>query len=252
MASSSRAATIWKADRGTAFYIGVAWAAGIAALVGFSTTYWLPIARRTFAGPTVAHVHGLFFFAWIALLVAQVHFARARQIRTHQRLGNVALPLAAAMALSGFGVGMMAVRRDLAAGLTEPSPYSQLTGVVSAMLALLACVAAAYANRKRPDWHKRLILLATVAIWWPAWFRWRHLMQWVPHPDIWLAVVVPDSLLLIAALRDRMKFGRVHPVYLWFGSLLIADHVVETLLFDTPVWRASAQALFRLLAAVGY
>lgn len=245
------AANIWKADRGTGFYIAFAWCALLAAAVGFSTTYWLPLARRTFGGSTIAHVHGLFFFCWIALLIAQAHFARARKIRVHQRLGYLSLPLALAMALSGLGVGMMAVRRDLAQGVGDFA-YSQLVGVVFAMLFLLAFVGAAYATRKRPDRHKRLMVLATVAVLWPAWFRWRHLMPWVPQPDLWLAIVVADSLIVIAALRDRLKFGRIHPVYLWFGTLLIAENVIEYLMFDTGPWRALARSEFRLLEAFGY
>jgi len=252
MATSTRAANLWKADRGTFFYVAFAWVAVVAAAVGFSTTYWLPVARRSFDGPTVAHLHGLFFFSWIALLMAQVHFARAKKIRVHQRLGKLSLLLAPAMALSGFGVGMMAVHRDLAAGLTDPSPYSQLAGVVATMLLMLAFVGAAFATRSRPDWHKRFMLLATVALLWPAWFRWRHLMPWVPRPDWWLGFVVSDSLIVIAALRDRLKFGRIHPVYAWFGTFLILENAAELLMFDTALWRALAMGEFQLLTALGY
>jgi hypothetical protein len=220
-------------------------------MTGFSTTYWLPVVRRTFAGPLVAHIHGLLFFSWIALLIAQVHFAKAKKIRVHRRLGNLSLPLALAMALSGFGVGMMAVRRDLAANVGDFA-YSQLAGVVATMLLMLAFVCAAYATRRKPDWHKRFVLLATVALLWPAWFRWRHLLPWIPRPDFWLGFVVADSLIVVAALRDRVKFGRVHPVYAWFGTFLIVENIAELMLFDTPVWRSLAQAEFRLLDAVGY
>jgi hypothetical protein len=63
---------------------------------------------------------------------------------------------------------------------------------------------------------------------------------------------VSDSLIVIAAVRDQLKFGRVHPAYLWFGSLLIAEHVAEVFLYDTAAWRSLAQAQFALLARVGY
>ena len=171
---------------------------------------------------------------------------RRRNTRLHRKLGLIALPLAPAMAASGLGVGLYAVTRDLAAGVGEEA-YSQLVGVASAMAIFVLYVAIALAMRKRPDWHKRMILLATVAILWPAWFRFRHLMPWVPRPDITLAIVVSDSLILIAMLRDKLKFGRVHPAYVIFGLLLIADHVGETLLYDSPAWRAAAQALYGLL-----
>lgn len=240
----------WRADRGSSFYVTFAWVAVVAAVVGFSTTYWIPIARRTFAGPWIAHLHGLLFFVWIALLLAQVHFARAQKIRVHRRLGGLSLPLALAMAATGIGVGMHAVRRDLAAGVGDVA-YSQLVGVVAAMSFLVVFVAAALATRKAPDWHKRFILLATIAVLWPAWFRWRHLMPWIPRPDVWLGLVVSDSLIVIAAIRDRTKFGRIHPVYAWFGTLLVVENVAELVVLDTPLGQTLGKALFTGLSAVG-
>ncbi len=183
---------------------------------------------------------------WVALLLVQPILVRRRKTQLHRKIGLVALPLALAMAASGLAVGVYAVTRDLAAGGGEEA-VSQLIGVATGMAIFVLYVAIALALRKRPDWHKRMILLATIAILWPAWFRFRHLMPWLPRPDITLAVVVSDSLILIAMLRDKLKFGRVHPAYLVFGLLLIADHVGETLLYDSPAWRAAAHALYGLL-----
>jgi hypothetical protein len=70
----------------------------------------------------------------------------------------------------------------------------------------------------------------------------------VPRPDILLAIVVADSLILIAIARDALKFRRVHPAWLIFGLGLIAEHVAEALLYDTPAWRAAARFLYAALA----
>jgi hypothetical protein len=240
-------AAVFKSDRGSLFYPAMALLAVAAVLVGFSTTYFAPMASGKFAGPIVAHIHGGLFFAWILLVTVQPLLIRSNRWQLHRKLGLIALPLAVAMALSGIGVGLYAVRRDLAAGAGDVS-YSSLLGVLTAMAVFVAFVAAAIALRKRPAWHKRLILLATIAILWPAWFRFRHLMPWVSRPDIWLAVVLADSLILVAALRDRVVFGRVHPAYWIFGTGLVVDHVVEVLLFDSPLWRSSAKAIYSILA----
>ena len=239
----------WKRDRGTSFYLAFAAVAAVAALVGFSRTYFIPFAGGSFSGPPVAHLHGLLFFGWIGLLATQTVFARRKEIRRHRTLGAAALPLAAAMAATGVGVGMFAVRRDLGSGVGEFA-YSQLVGVVTTMLFLLVLVGAALLKRRESDWHKRLMVLATVAVLWPAWFRWRHLLPMIPRPDFWLGVVVSDSLIVIAAARDLWKFGRIHPAYLWFGSLLIGEHVLEVLAFDTPPWRAIAKALFHAFSPI--
>jgi hypothetical protein len=153
-----------------------------------------------------------------------------------------------AMAISGLGVGTFAVSRDLLAGVGDLA-YSQLIGVVASMTVFVLYVSIALAARKKPDWHKRMMLLATIAVLWPAWFRFRHLLPFVPHPDIVLGVVVSDSLILVAMVRDRLKFGRIHPAYLVFGLALIAEHVWEVLFFDTPTWRAAAAVIYRALVS---
>lgn len=217
-----------------------------AVATGFSTTYFIPVASGTFAGPAVAHVHGLLFMTWIAMMLVQPMLVRQRRSRLHRKLGLIALPLALAMAVSGLGVATFAVSRDLAAGGGDAA-YSQLIGVVAAMAIFAIYVSIALALRKQPDWHKRMMLLATIAVLWPAWFRFRHLLPFVPHPDIILGVIVSDSLVLVAMARDRLKFGRIHPAYLIFGSFLIAEHVWEIFFFDTPLWRAAAAAIYRAL-----
>lgn len=237
----------WKADRGSAFYLFMAGVAVLASAIGFSTTYFIPLAGARFGGPWIAHVHGLLFFAWVLLFVVQTSFARLGSMRLHRRLGLGALPMALAMALSGVGVGLYAVRRDLAAGQGDVA-YSQLVGVLTTMAIFVVFVAAALRMRRRPDWHKRMALLATIAVLWPAWFRFRHLMPWLPRPDILLAVVFSDSLIVLAMIRDQLRFGQVHPAYWIFGLGLTAEHVAEVLLFDTPPWRAAARIIYTALA----
>lgn len=217
-----------------------------AVATGFSTTYFIPIASGTFAGPPVAHVHGLLFMTWIAVMLLQPMLVRHRRSGLHRKVGWIAMPLAMAMAVSGLGVGTFAVSRDLLAGAGDLA-YSQLIGVVASMTVFVLYVSIALAARKKPDWHKRMMLLATIAVLWPAWFRFRHLLPFVPHPDIVLGVVVSDSLILVAMVRDRLKFGRIHPAYLIFGLPLIAEHVWEALFFDTSTWRAAAATIYRAL-----
>ena len=237
----------WKDDRAGLFYLAMGLVAIMAVAAGFSTTYFLPIAGGTFAGPAIAHVHGLLFMGWIGMMLLQPMLVRQRRSRLHRKVGWVALPLALAMAISGLGVGTFAVGRDLAAGGGDFA-YSQLIGVVAAMTIFAIYVSIAVAARGKPDWHKRMMLLATIAILWPAWFRFRHLLPFVPHPDIVLGVVVSDSLVVVAMVRDRLKFGHIHPAYLIFGSLLIAEHVWEIFFFDSPAWRAAAAAIYHVLA----
>jgi hypothetical protein len=52
---------------------------------------------------------------------------------------------------------------------------------------------------------------------------------------------------VVAIIRDRFVRGAVHPVLLFAGGGLILEQSFELLVFDTPFWRATAEALFEWL-----
>jgi hypothetical protein len=232
--------------RPTRFYIVMALVALAVALTGFAGTFFIPLGQGRFAAPPIIFIHGGLFFGWILLFVTQPSLIRAGHWRLHQKLGAVGGVIALAMAASGVAVGHYAAKRDLAAGAGEFAS-SSLVGVCTAMLMFLGLVAAGIAFRRRPEVHKRLMLLATIAVLWPAWFRFRHYFPAVPNPEIWFAVVAADSLILVCMIRDRLALGGVHPVYLWVGSGIIIEHAIEVVLFDSPPWRVVSHALMDLL-----
>jgi hypothetical protein len=49
------------------------------ALIAFSTTFLLPLARGTFVAPPVTYVHGTLMFAWLIFLIAQASLIRIRK-----------------------------------------------------------------------------------------------------------------------------------------------------------------------------
>lgn len=70
-----------------------------------------------------------------------------------------------------------------------------------------------------------------------------------PRPDIWLGLILADLPILIAAVRDRIIYGRVHPVWAIFGTLLIAEQTLETMvLFETTLWRDLGAGIYKLLS----
>lgn len=232
----------WHADRRTPFYRACAWGALLVALAGFFLTYTLPMARGTFTGPRWSHLHGALLLSWLILTIVQASWATARP-RWHRRLGWSALVIAPAVAVSTFAIGIEATRRDLAAGV-----ITGMAGNVTAPLVFCALVAAAIALRRTPQWHKRLILIATVVMLWPAWFRWRHFLPWVPRPDIALGVIATNLIIVAAIARDRLRFGKVHPAYIWVGLPVVAWQLAETLAFGSPAWSRFGLWLYHLLS----
>lgn len=216
------------------------------ALAGFAGTYLAPMVGGTFRAPPIVHAHGALLFGWLVLFLVQSVLVHRRDMRLHKRLGWFGVVLAAGVTVSTIATGVWASQRDVAAGGGETA-VSAIVGTCLSAVMFLALVAAAIAWRRDGAGHKRLMLLATLAILWPAWFRFRHYFPFVPAPEITFAIIAADSLIIACMVRDWLVERRVHPVFLWVGPAIILEHVTEAILFDTPPWRALAHAIFDTL-----
>ena len=228
-------ASIWASDRGQRFYAGIGLFGLIAIGIGFSTTYFIPMARRVFAAPGFVHVHGASAMAWVTLLLIQALLISSGRTRLHMKVGQAGLPLAVTIWVSGILTAAWAARRDLPA--QGPIAEAAFIGTVIGLSLFLAFVSAGYAMRRRPAAHKRWMALATIAVLWPAVFRWRHLLPPMSRPDIILGLFVADLPILVAMLRDRLRYGEVHSVWLIGGTFWFVEQGFEVAIFDT-LWSA--------------
>jgi FtsH-binding integral membrane protein len=230
----------------TKFFLHMTWAFLAIALVGFSTTFFLPMARGSFRAPPVIHVHAAVVFGWLMLLIVQATLVQRRDIARHRRLGVAGLVLAAGVVVTGVLVGLHATRRDIANG-GDDFVVGQFVNILIEMLLFGALVAAAIAMRRDSEAHKRLLLLAAISMLGPAWLRFRHFLPWVPNPFVTLSLVA-DSVLLVAIARDWIALKRVHPVYLWGGGAMVAVHAVELGAIRSEPWLRLSRWLLDLSA----
>ena len=91
------------------------------------------------------------------------------------------------------------------------------------------------------------MLLATIVVLWPAWFRFRHYFPSVPRPDTWFALVMADSLIIVAWVWDKLRNGKIHPVLKYVGLFIILEQSFEVVAFDTPLWRDIAKWIYNIL-----
>ncbi len=216
------------------FFLYMAFGFLAIALVGFSTTFLIPLARGTFSAPPIIHIHGALLFGWLLLFVLQASLIQNRSFLTHRQLGVAGAVLGVAIVVSGVLVGLHATRRDLAAG-PDDFVLGQFVNIWIEMILFGSLVAAAVVFRRDGDSHKRLLVLATISALAPAWLRLRHLFPSVPHPFVTFSVLA-DSLLLIAIARDILVIKRVHPVYIWAGSAMVGVHAIELLAIRSDPW----------------
>ncbi|WP_034258254.1 hypothetical protein [Altibacter lentus] len=219
----------------------------LAVLIGFAKTFIIPITEGSFSAPGIVYVHGAFTFSWITLFFIQTFLININKYRLHMTLGIVGVLIAIGTTFTMVPVGLYAVHKELGLGFGDTA-ISGFLGVLTSALMFISLVLAGVINRKNGAAHKRLMLLATLVVLWPAWFRFRHYFPDITRPDIWFAVVLADSWILIAILWDKWKNGSVHPVLKYVGAFIILEHVLEVLFFDTPTWRVVAKFIHQLVS----
>lgn len=219
------------------------WAlAGLAvALIGFTPTFFLPGARGEFEAPAVVHVHGLFAFGWLLTFVAQTQLIRLRRVAWHRRLGILGACCAAGFVIAGVPVGLWATRRDLAAGMGDLA-RGQFVNILIELVVFGGLVAAGLLTRRDREWHKRLLLLATISALGPAWFRFRHIFPAVPYPFITFSLLA-DAVLLVVIGQELAARGRVHRAFVTVAPAMVAVHLAELFLSQSAPWLAIARRL---------
>jgi len=218
----------------SAFFLYLALAFLAVAITGFSTTFFMPLARGTFSAPPIVHVHGALLFGWLIFFIAQATFVKYKSLSVHRTLGWIGLALSVAIVISGVAVGDFAARRDLAAS-GESWPFGNFVNIVIEMMLFGALVFAAIWTRRRPEFHKRFLVLATISALGPAWFRFRHFMPFVPNPIVTFSLVA-DAVWLVAMARDWLVLKRIHPVYIWAGGAMFTIHAAELAFVDSQLW----------------
>lgn len=221
------------------FFLLMAIVALLVALIGFSKTFFYPLSQGSFKAPWPVHLHGAFAFAWIILFVVQTALIHRRNYSTHQFLGILGVIIAAGVYITMVPVGLFAVEKELGLGL-GPTAKSGFLGVLSSGLMFFSLVIAGVYYRKRPAVHKRLMLLATIVVLWPAWFRFRHFFPSIPNPEIWFALILADSLIVIAWIWDKMRNGKIHQTLKYVGLFIIVEQTFEVIAFDSAPWRKVA------------
>ena len=240
LASAAVLETRQERSRGkTKYFLGTALILLAFVLVGFGRTFF---ARAFFDVPPIPwylFVHGFVLASWFLLLVAQTALVAAHRTDLHRRLGvlggfiAVALVGVSLLAVLGFPAHVKADFLSSGVAFDAAAVQAIVWTDLASLVIYSAFVGTALYWRRRSDMHKRLMLLASMAILGPAVARILPLLTSGPGP---LSLVVQSSVLiglpLTLVLHDVFDTGRVHrttfvgvTVYLVaiFGAVAIAN-----------------------------
>ena len=235
------------------FYVGVALVVIGINVAAFGPSLIDPSARAVpLPLTTLVALHSAVAMAWLLVFLAQTVLVATGRTAVHRRLGIAGVLLAVAFVVTGPLVAIGEARRgfDLSSDLV-PRGTSQSPGVSLSVLFVFALfgllVAGGVWYRRRPDVHKRLMLLAILGPLMGA-----PIAHLVGHWDAlrpWAGPIFPISnavLLSVLPIHDRLTRGRIHPVSLWGAILvLLSFNVWFVGVAPTLAWQHFAEWLVR-------
>ena len=227
----------WRRDR--LFYVSMSIAAVAAVLAGFSRTYYARPLYQTSSLPPYLHVHGLVFSTWIALFAVQIGLVATRRLDRHRRLGWAGAGLAVLMVPVALTAAVFSGRREVTAGHVDAALTFFAVPVFS-MIVFVVLVGSAVYWRRRPETHKRLMLLATVSILDAAVARWPIALV---ATTTWGYYALTDLFILSAILFDMISRRRVAAAYVWGGLLVVSAQFAREIVGPTAVWHAFARSV---------
>ncbi len=212
-------------------YPWVSLAVGLVIFAGFAHSYYLKFAFAQPALPWLVHLHGLLMSAWVVLFASQTWLVANHRVDLHRRLGIFGVVMVVLIPIIGSMTAIEGARLGHSPG---PPPLVFLTVPLFDVLAFTALAGAALALRRRTDWHRRLMLTATLNLLPPALGRFAPL--YLHLPGLPFAFGLTDLLLLGAVAYDTLQHRRLHPAFAWGLGLTLAWEVSAITLGSTAGW----------------
>ncbi|CAN5160017.1 hypothetical protein BH09PSE3_BH09PSE3_25850 [soil metagenome] len=216
---------------GRPFYLLMSLAMAAVIIGGFSYTVPGDFIRKP-GLPLLFHVHGAVFTSWVILFVAQPAFIARGSVSLHRKIGWIGAAIALAMLVMGVAATLYAVRYNFIPGFFPPQIFLVMNLIGIATFAGL--FAGGIALRKRAEWHKRLMLCATISILGPGVGRLLPMDSFGPAAPLVMFGVI--ALFAFAGpVADLIVRRSVHRAYYWgVAAILISMAIVPPIAFSPP------------------
>ena len=227
------------------FYTRMALVLVVVVFLGFAPSFYLrgvmpPYPRPNPTLPPFVIFHGALFTAWIAVFVAQTQLVAAGRRDLHMALGKSSMLLAIAMVPTMYLVGVWQVARANTPPFTTPLDWTALP--LAAIPAFVILVFEAWRRRREPQWHKRLMLGASMVVaLGPAVGR----LPLAPPTTAGFVAQMSATLLFFVPLFiwDKRSLGRIHPAsWVAFGVFAVFT-MIPVALIATGTWAPIARHL---------
>jgi hypothetical protein len=238
-ANNARSTSPLKTFLSSYFYLSASIVMAGLSVWAFSHTVDARLLHANPPRPLLLWFHAVLFSAWIVLFITQSALVRVRKVRVHRTLGWFGAALAAAMVVSGFIVSVVMLRFEMTVALNRNRVASFLSILWFDMIIFGACMALAIYFRKRPEYHRRLVFMASCQLMQATFVRFHY----IGYHDLFYPVL--DALIVAGMLCDWVVDGRVNKIYIYVFPAMIALQAWATYLerANPGWWQAATQAI---------
>jgi hypothetical protein len=207
-------------NRRSNFFLYTSYALLAIVLLGFTPTFYLRAFFDVPAIPTYVYVHGVAMTAWFVWLCVQTTAVFNGRVALHRKLGMIGMTIGAVVLLTGAITAVKLAPRLLEKYGDIESDLPWIAGIVWGNIAGLVAFGGflflAFLYRQKPEIHKRLILLASIAVTLQALGRISKFPM-IDLPEGPFALLSLLTLLVILGIYDKRRLGSVQRVT-WIGG----------------------------------
>ena len=187
---------------------------------GFARNFYLRAWLGTRVISPMVVVHGVVMSAWVLLFLTQSALVARREVGLHRRLGLAG----AALAVIVVGLGIYTIAASIQRQFPQADAHLIINLFVAfdgiTLLLFGGLVLTALFNRRRPEIHRRLMLLAMISLLPPA--LGRLVAYFTQHHVEVIVLGLLVASVLGCLLMDTSRHRRLHPAFVYGGALLIA------------------------------
>lgn len=212
------------------FYLFMSLLITVVVAYGFSFTINQNLLHPRIQPPQIVYLHSFVFSAWLLFFILQSALVRSHNVRLHRTLGWVGVGLAVFIIVLGYTTSTAVLRLAIQRQLPFPTVSFLIVEVMELICFAIPFALAIY-WRKRPDFHRRLMLIATCALTEAAFGR-------IPNLPNLFAPAGVDALIFVGMVRDMIVEHRIHKVYLYALPTMIFLQIIAeyTSAHQSPWW----------------
>ena len=197
---------------------------------GFSRTVNDNLFHATLPRPLLLWIHGAAFSGWVLFFIAQSTLVRTHNVRMHRTLGWFGAALGSGMVVLGIAIAIIMTRFDIYQ-LHQAGVDAFLSIPFYDMIAFGTLLGLAIYWRTKPDFHRRLLFIATCSLMDAPVGRFDLIFN---HNLFFLCL---DLLMGMGILRDLIVDRRVNKVYLYaLPPAIVGQNLAIYLWRVDPAW----------------